>query len=381
MRDGATSSGRARVTRRAFMARSDDTEAHGLDRAARLWGERSARLGDQDVAKGNFWSDKAAVRRHHNRKISGDEQVDWIAHVANHYLPTPPLDRCLSLGCGSGKLERWLLARGVVRSFDAYDLSPQSIEMARRLAAEAGHAVRYEVADINRLTLPASTYDAVWIYHAMHHFRDLEAICERIARCLKPEGLLILNDYVGPSRFQLPRRQVEVIDACLRLLPERFRRIVPPPHESAGAPALLRHWLTRARDKASRGELIGAVWRRLRRARNAAGDRSIRRRFTPPTAQQVIDVDPTEAIRSDEILPVIGAHFDIVRRWDYGGTVLQFLMQDILANFPDGDADGEAYLDMMIDIEDTLISRGDLPSAFAVVVARPARPTRTSVRS
>ena len=355
------------------MTRNDKNADKGLERAARLWGDRSAQLGDEDIAKGYFWNDKAVIRRHHNRKISGRDHVDWIDYVAERCLTQRPLERCLSLGCGGGKLERWLVARGVARSVDAYDVSPRSIQVARELAQQNGYStIHYAVADVNTVALPSSRYDAVWVYHAMHHFRDLEAICERVASSLKPGGVLVLNDYIGPRRFQFAQRQVDVINSCLGLLPERYRRIVPAVGNGSPAGCGVRApWVERVWNRARQGELFKAAWDRLMRRRTGIDEALLRREFRPPTVRQVLDVDPTEAIRSDDIVAVVRQHFEIVERQDYGGCVLQFLLQDILQNFPDGDAEAEACLRMVITIEDTLVSLGELTSDFAVIVARP----------
>ena len=50
-----------------------------------------------------------------------------------------------------------------------------------------------------------------------------------------------------------------------------------------------------------------------------------------PNEREVYRVDPSESIRSDEIMGLIDERFEIVYRADFGGTLLQFVLSDIAA--------------------------------------------------
>ena len=92
-----------------------------------------------------------------------------------------------------------------------------------------------------------------------------------------------------------------------------------------------------------------------------------------PTARSVIAVDPSEAVRSAEIVPLLRQHFDILEYKPLGGTILQFLLADIAGNFQ-RDETGPRLLEMLFTIEDTLIDAGHLDSDFAYIVAAPKMP-------
>jgi hypothetical protein len=88
-----------------------------------------------------------------------------------------------------------------------------------------------------------------------------------------------------------------------------------------------------------------------------------------PTLHSVMAVDPSESIRSAEIVPLLCRHFDIVEFKPMGGAILQFLLADIAGNFRE--EDGEKVLEMLFAVEDTLMAVGDLDSDFAYIVATP----------
>ena len=75
-----------------------------------------------------------------------------------------------------------------------------------------------------------------------------------------------------------------------------------------------------------------------------------------PTERSVIAVDPSEAVRSAEIVPVLQQYFDLVELRPLGGTILQFLLADIAGNFQQDEA-GAQLLEMLFAIEDALIDR------------------------
>jgi SAM-dependent methyltransferase len=59
--------------------------------------------------------------------------------------------------------------------------------------------------------------------HVLHHFSRLGEIMRMIARALGPGGLLIMDEYVGPSRFQWASGQMRAANALLTMLPEEHR--------------------------------------------------------------------------------------------------------------------------------------------------------------
>jgi ubiquinone/menaquinone biosynthesis C-methylase UbiE len=344
---------------------ADDTE-----RTVKHWDEFTETCAGKKT--GLYWMEVPEVLRGINRSISGDPNVDWAEYTVRKHFPNRlPLNRCLSLGSGSGELERNLARRKVFLSCDAYDISPKAVEQAGESARRDGFQnIRYAVTDINGLQLPADTYDAVWVYGAMHHFQSLEGIARQIAQALVPGGLLVMNEYAGPARFQFPERQKEIGNLCLRLLPRRFRLICPEALKqeqqqfaaapvsanTGGASRILQQLGLRKSPPAAQADL------EIKRYRESVGF---------PTAEQVVTVDPSEAVRSHEIFAALERDFELVEKVEWGGNIVQFLLAGIACNFTDEDQSSVELIRLLFQIERVLLQCGEIKSDFAYIVARP----------
>jgi 2-polyprenyl-3-methyl-5-hydroxy-6-metoxy-1,4-benzoquinol methylase len=329
--------------------------------------------GSWQIGRGLYWLELPSVQRRLRQKASGQADVDWPQYTLDaYYGGRLPLARCLSLGCGEGGLERSLASLGAFLDCDAYDIAEGSIRQAKQAAIEAGCPhIHYAVADINRLVLPARQYDAVWASGAVHHFSALEQIFGQVASALKPGGLFVLNEYIGANRFQFPDRQRQIIQACHDLLPARYRRLIAAadtvtPQDHRGAAWLAQRGVEKLQD----GDLVPAIWRRLRREfASRLGGAPSKAEASLPTARSVQRVDPSEAVRSADIMPLLRRYFTVVEFKPLGGSILQFLLADIAGNFQD--EVGEQLLHALFMTEDALMASGDLASDFAYIVATP----------
>ena len=304
------------------------TGVDGADSVAEVWGEQA---GTWSIGGVRHWTELARVQAILNRRVSGDEDVDpYLWFLRTRLEGRLPVARALTIGCGAGDLERGLATYGFAASHDAFDVAPGAIEKARTAASGAGLGrVRYSVANGNDLTLESNVYDVVFGVHSIHHVERLERLFEQIARSLKPDGLFFMNEFVGPTRFQWSDRQLEVVNGLLRALPARYRR-------------------------------------------STVGD-GLKERVPRPTIAEMVASDQSEAVRSIEILELAAAHFELLEVRPYGGTVLLLLLHDIAGNFSPSVPGGPEILSAIADLEWALVSSGDLPSDFAVVVARPRR--------
>ena len=86
--------------------------------------------------------------------------------------------------------------------------------------------------------------------------------------------------------------------------------------------------------------------------------------------EKMIEIDPTEGVRSEEIIPLSEKYFTILARKEYGGAILMPLFMNIVGNF---DAEREAdrqILDYCLSREKELLRDGDLPANGVVVICR-----------
>ena len=146
-----------------------------------------------DTASGAF-SDAAATW---NRRFEcdgflfGTEPNAWLSE---HIDVWPAGGRILCVADGEGRNSVWLARRGFV--VDAFDIADVGVAKAHRLAALAGVAVNYTVADCDAYPWTVSAFDGVAAIFVQ--FADPEQrlrLFRRIAASLKPGGSLILQGY------------------------------------------------------------------------------------------------------------------------------------------------------------------------------------------
>jgi SAM-dependent methyltransferase len=263
--------------------------------------------------------------------MSGDTYIDLYLYLLKFLTERGlhfPVGRCLTVGCGAGDFERSLSRFRVCDRHDAYDISEGAIEKARANAREAGLShIHYEAADINELSLPADSYDIVLGIQSIHHLANLERVFSEVRKALKPGGFFILHEFVGPSKFQWTDAQLNIINAALQMLPDKYC--------------------------ISRKDGI-----------------TIKKKHWRPTLQEMDSIDPSEAIRSSDILTVLPMYFDILEKKDLGGSVLHLLLDGIAGNFDYDNPKDMKLLRMLFEIEDAFMDIGVIQSDFALVIAR-----------
>lgn len=85
-------------------------------------------------------------------------------------------------------------------------------------------------------------------------------------------------------------------------------------------------------------------------------------------------MDPSEAVESSKIMPLLRKVFDIVEVKEYGGTILNLLFSDIAHHFISNDEDAKRILRLCLDIEDLLLELKEVPSDFAFVACKKRTP-------
>lgn len=274
------------------------------------------------------WWNIPAVRRRWHTKVTGSADRTFSQHFLASYPAPSGGWTALSLGCGLGDKEREWASSGAFLRLEAWDRSRPRIAAARAMArSEHVDAIlEFKVADAFRDPMSRNAYDLVLFEQSLHHFAPVRTILDRVYQALRPGGLLFVNEFVGPPRFQWTKNQRRATDLLLRELPERYRKL----------------------------------W----------GVRGTKNRACRPSKLLMLINDPSEAVDSASILPAIRERFDVLEEHPYGGAVLQLLFESIAHNFLEDDAETRDWLERCFAAEDDLMRRGEIGSDFSVVVAR-----------
>ena len=204
-----------------------------------------------------------ASRQAGNLAYTGHADRSWLDDV----IARGPFRRAAALGCNEAAYEGAWLRAGASKRLDVFELSRGVIRKVRsRLAgyrfgiAWPDRRVRFHAADLNFARLPRDRYDVIWTSGCLHHIPNLEHLCAEVEAALHTGGLFAILDYVGERRLQYDPDRLALVNEVFRAFPPQFR--------VAGAPAV--------------------------------------------TAPRLEELSPFCGVRSDEILSVAQARFDVV---------------------------------------------------------------------
>jgi len=295
-----------------------------LERVKHVWGAGRV-WGGSEI---QHWLQHPLVQVRINFKVAGSPGINRFEYFLNRYVKDKmPVERALTLGCGVGELERGLCHYNFAQSHEGIDISDGAIRIARdhALSANLTH-LRYRTGNLNTVELEPDAFDVIFGISSIHHTEHLEHLFTQVRRALKPGGYFFMDEFIGPDRFQWTDEQVRALNLELTRLPRDVRRLISE--------------------------------------RRKFKDRIVRR---PPA--EIIASDPSEAIRSSEIVSLVSKYFRALEVKGYGGCLLHELLYDIAGNFNDENPESIDHLRRLFDAEDELIASGRLSHDFAVIIA------------
>jgi ubiquinone/menaquinone biosynthesis C-methylase UbiE len=121
-------------------------------------------------------------------------------HLIDRVVASGP--RVMELGCGEGNLAIELSRRGLF--VDAIDLSAERIERAKAKAdaQKLQSPPAFIVADLNVISLHRNTFDCIVAHDSLHHILKLDNLLKEVHKALKPNGVVLVMDYVGMGRVR-----------------------------------------------------------------------------------------------------------------------------------------------------------------------------------
>lgn len=279
------------------------------------------------------WSGIGQIHYNHNYLVTGQRDYHWMHWMRERFFPGGDAGDTLSLGCGEGHVDRQFKFHGFrFRSFTGIDISPASVRKAQEVAEaeDLSPKTRYFVADLNNYRLPKQSYDFIYFFQSLHHVEALENLLYSCANALRPGGLMMVNEFVGPTRFQWTNDQLDRANHLLSLLPPELRVDLFPSRRGA------------LKDKC----VAFSLW-------------------------EMMIGDPSESVRSEEIEPILKQYFDVVEEKNWGGTLNYLVFENIAGNFRPLNPLHDCIVELLIHHENELIANGVIPSNFKFYLVRP----------
>jgi len=286
-----------------------------------FWAEEFTKMRENS----GHWTNDIVVQKYIYNLI-GDTDAHWLPWLFHTYFSDiPSFSRVLSVGCGDGAHEIEMFRTGKVGYIRALDASPGAVETARvRFADEGVDPARYDfdVQDGSGFHVDGK-YDLAMCISAAHHIWDLDRLFLKIRDALLPDAPFVLLEYIGPNRFQWTDAQIDVVNQILAALDPAYR---------------------------ANGE-TGPLGR--------------------PDFEAMIAMDPTEAVRSEDIMPTLEKYFSVDYFRPHNGTVLHQLFPALNGDMSNkGRADFDTVVRLIILLESLLIQKNILPSDFAFIVCK-----------
>ena len=270
------------------------------------------------ISHSNWWI-IPEVKERWNKLITGNPKVTYETFMMNGYLKNKKNLRLLSIGSGSCSHELELASYPNFEKIVCVDIADNRLKEAEKIAHSKG------LQNISFICANALEYqfkynfDIVFFHSSLHHFNHISnLIPHKIIPLLKSDGHLIINEYVGPTRIQHPKHQLQAINRGLKLIPTKFR------------------------------ERFKTGW--------------IKKRYRGSGLIRMILADPSECIDSSSILPTIHTHFNTIAERPYGGNILMHVLKDISHHFLDMDSEKKDILNSLFDFEDEYLQ--NQPSDF-----------------
>lgn len=221
-----------------------------------------------------FWMAHPLCREAVNSRVSGDSGT-WPLDFLYSRAGSPRFDRMLSLGCGTGRVERAIRRLGISEHVEGIDASAVSIRIARQKALEEGlDQIDYSIADLDVLSLRGRSFGAIVFHESLHHVRAVEHLMAEVRRALLPGGLLFLEEWTGPSRTEWTEDRLSPLRALFSEVPLKWRK-----------------------------------W--------------------PDLRAPIEHDDPTEAVRSSAIRPTVRRLFHVIEDRPLGGQIVSVLLPQI----------------------------------------------------
>jgi peptidoglycan/xylan/chitin deacetylase (PgdA/CDA1 family)/SAM-dependent methyltransferase len=240
-----------------------------------------------------------------------------------------PFNKCLSICCGTGQVERILAKLNVAKKIIGIDIAPGAVAKAIQRAKDENISnIDYFVYDLNKDDFGEDEYDIIWANGALHHIEDLDSVIPMLYKSLKRGGFLISNEYVGPKYQQIPQRQQEIINAVKHIIPPELR----------------------LKSQFEKYDTFGQIWQ-----------------HTP--IKHFLETDPSECINSNNIIPLLRKYFDDVEVKYFNGSILFYLLDSTFyENFDINNQNHRRLLEMLFNVEDTLIETGEIARDNAHII-------------
>lgn len=278
---------------------------------------------DSAFSSSNWWI-IPKVNERWNKLITGDENQIYEHYVLQKHLTSKKDLTMLSIGAGMCSHELEFAKSPKFKEITCLDIANNLLIKAAEKAKQRGLSnLSFRCEDIRQSKFAIDAFDIVFFHASLHHFNNIEELIKtKVIPWIKPNGIVIINEYVGPDRLQFSKQQIKVINQGLNLLPIHLKK----------------RFKTRL----------------------------VKRKFSGSGYIRMVIADPSECIQSSQILPVLRNYLTVIEEKPYGGNLLMNVLKDISHNFINLSKKDEQYLQDLFQLEDEYLREHESDFVFAI---------------
>ncbi len=163
--------------------------------------------------------DQFAPRYERSKKFDADYDAMMLAAPILEFAQTLSAPcAVLDVATGTARLPRALLAQpSFGGAITAIDLSAKMLDEARVQLGVDATRVKLMQHDAEQLPFDAGSFDVVACLEALEFMREPHVAISEMLRVLKPNGLLMLSNRIGPDAWKLPKRALPTDQFTQRL--------------------------------------------------------------------------------------------------------------------------------------------------------------------
>jgi len=276
-----------------------------------------------NIQASNWWI-IPEVKKRWNKMITNDPNITYEEFISTIFFHDSKPLKILSIGSGICSHEISLAKLNPHWEVLCVDFSNNLLEKAKKNAeAKEINNISFLVEDIYKSNLPNDYFDIVFFHSSLHHFKNLkEFIPQKVISKLVKNGILIINEYVGPNRLQYSKNQLKPINKCISLIEDDYK--------------------TMFKSNLKKKKYYGSGLIRM------------------------ILSDPSECVDSESILPVIYEHFEILMEKPYGGSILMSALKDLSHHFIEMNDSKYQNLNQIFEFEDTYLIENTSDFLFGI---------------
>ena len=271
-----------------------------------------------------YWNIPKVIERS-NILISGNKDVNYIEYLTTVFLKNKTKLRLLSIGSGISNREIELAEHtNIFKEVVCVDIADNLLKIGAKNAEGRNLTnIKFVVQNIDDFEFKENDFDVVFFKSSLHHFDKIEQFLSgKIKKTLKTAGLLIINEFVGTTRHQFSKNQINAINMAIRLIPKKFR---------------IRFKSNLYKNK-YRG--VGLI--------------------------RMILADPSECVDSSSIMPSIHKYYKTILEKPYGGNLLMSALRDISHHFYEIDQEKEHVLNNLFLLEDEYLKSNSSDFIFGI---------------